>query len=214
MNLASCLRRYAGIHILRVLVRELGSAAAPAPLEDGIECRLLTEREVLDFAVDPALQLDAAWIRNAFVNGGACLGALQSGRLIGYNWLAYADTQYARGVWLRLQGPFRYSYKTFVRPEYRGRRIAQALHALADSSELRRGRLLAVNLVDACNHASLAALRRTGSRPLGWIGFAKCLGVVLAFHSPGVRRAGLRFYGPIRARIAGRMRPCPPPLGI
>ena len=30
----------------------------------------------------------------------------------------------------------------------------------------------------------------------------------------GVRRAGLRFYGPIRARIAGRMRPCPPPVGI
>src|SRR5688572_1913890 len=193
MNLASCLRRYFGIHILRVLVRELGTAAAPAPLEDGIECRLLTEREVLDFAVEPALQLDAAWIRNAFANGGACLGALQAGRLIGYNWLAYADTQYARGVWLRLQVPFRYSYKTFVRPEYRGRRIAQALHALADQSELRRGRFLAVNLVDACNHASLAALRRTGSRTLGWIGFSKCLGVVLAFHSPGVRRAGLRF---------------------
>lgn len=213
MNLVSALRRYFGIHCLKVLVRELGVASPPPQPDEGVQCRLLGEREVLAFAADPSLELDAAWVRLAFGNGGACLGALHAGRLIAYNWLAYADTQYAKGVWLRVRGPFRYSYKTFVRPEYRGRRIAQALHALADHPALRRGRSLAVNLVDVCNHSSLAALRRAGSRPLGWVSFVKCFGVVLAVHSPGVRRAGLRFYGPTTARIAARMRACPPPLG-
>lgn len=212
MSLASCLRRYAGVHFLRVLQRELGVAAAKAPCAPaGIECRVLGEHEVLEFGVDPALELDPAWICNAYANGGLCLGAVENGRLLGYTWLAFRDTRFARGVWIGFDPQLRYSYKTFVRPEYRGQRIAPALHALADRPELRRGRQRAINLVECDNRASRIALERAGSRTLGYAAYARCFGLLIALRSPGLRRAGVGFYRPTRRRIAARMRLWPTP---
>lgn len=212
MRLLSRLRRHLGINFLQVLQRDLGEAAATGPCgHEGIECRMLSEAEALAFATDPALELKPSWVRDAFARGSVCLGAVHAGRLIAYTWLAYSDTEYARRVWVRFGGGFRYSYKSFVRPEHRGRRIVQALHALADHPLLRSGRRHALNLVDAANRPSFAALRRAGSRTVGYVGYAKCFGRLIAFHSPGARRAGIRIYDPAPARIAARMRACPSP---
>jgi len=89
-----------------------------------------------------------------------------------------------------------------VRPECRGRRILQALNALADRPELRRSQHFAVAFVNADNHASLAAFERSGSRRIGFIAYVKCFGAVLALRSPGVKRAGVTFY-----RLEARSRP-------
>lgn len=208
MRVMSCLRRYLGVNVLCVLQRELGDAAKVPCLQEGIECRILAEEEVLRFAEDPGLELRAEWVRRASAEGGVCLGALESGRLIAYNWLAYADTPYKPGVYIELHHLYRYSYKTFVRPEYRGRRIAQALHVLADHPGLRGGKRFALNLVEIDNTPSLCALERAGSRRVGYAGFARCFGGLLTFRSPAVRRAGIRFYRPTARRIAARMRSC------
>lgn len=212
MSLLSRMRRYFGINVLQVLQRELGETAASAACGlGGVECRVLSEPETLAYATDPALELKAGWVRDAFARGGVCLGAVHAGRLIAYTWLAYADTQYTKRVWIRFDGAFRYSYKSFVRPEHRGQRIVQALHALADHPLLRCGRRRALNLVDLDNHASFAALRRAGSRTIGYVGYAKCFGRLLVLHTPGARRAGIRIYDPAPSRIAARMRACPSP---
>jgi GNAT superfamily N-acetyltransferase len=210
MELVSCMRRYLGMNVVRVLQRELG--ATPVPGASGnIECRILSEEQVLGFAFDPQLELSPCWIRNAYAHGGVCVGALERSRLVGYTWLAFEDTQYTAGVWIGLDAKYRYSYKSFVRPAYRGQRIAQALHALADDPSLRRGRRFAVNFVDLDNHRSIAALQRAGSRSIGYAAYAKCFGVVLALRSPALRRAGVRFYGSTPRRIAARMRAWPTP---
>ena len=221
MSLASRMRRYLGIHVVRVLQRELGCAAlgyaAQRPCARNIECRVLSEHEALKFANDPQLELTPAWVRNAYAGGGLCLGAIEGGRLVGYTWLAFGVTRYASGVSIRFDDSFRYSYKSFVRPECRGQRIAQALHALADRPDLRRDRSSALNFVDLDNDASRAALERAGSRTLGYAAYAKCFGLVVAVRSPAVKRAGIHLCGPRRfyeylwARIAARIRGWPTP---
>lgn len=220
MSLASRMRRYLGINVVRVLQRELGCAAlgyvAQPRCARNIECRVLSEQEALGFASDPQLELTPPWVRNAYAGGGVCIAAIESGRLLGYTWLAFGVTRYAGGVSIRFDGRFRYSYKSFVRPECRGQRIAQALHALADRPDLRRGRSYALNFVELDNHPSLAALERAGSRTLGYAAYAKCFGMVVAVRSPAVKRAGIqlygrRFYEYIWARIAARIRAWPTP---
>jgi hypothetical protein len=211
MKLLSWLRRYAGMHFLRVLQRELGAAAPATCTRPGIECRVLSEYEVLEFAHDPALELAPGWICNAYANGGVCLGAIEGGRLVGYTWLAFCDTRFARGVCVGFDAQFRYSYKTFVRPEYRGARISPALHALADCPELRRGRCRAINLVEADNRASRLALERAGSRTLGYAIYFRCFGMLIVLRSAALRRAGVGFYRPTRRRMAARMRAWPTP---
>jgi hypothetical protein len=202
-------RRYLGMNFLHVMKHDVGDASRVALPQQRLECRELSEDEVLGFAADPALDLDAQWVRAAFARGAICLGALEGGRLLGYNWLAYGDTPYAAGVWIELDPSLRYSHKSFVRPEYRGQRIIQALHALADRPQLWRDRRSSVNFVDADNFASLSALQRAGARTLGYATYAKIFGAVIAFRSPGLRRAGIRLCAQPPARIADTMQAWP-----
>jgi hypothetical protein len=202
-------RRYLGMNFLHVMQHDVGAASRAAGAPRKVECRELSEDEVLAFAADPALELDPQWVRGAFARGAVCLGALQNGRLLGYNWLAYGDTAYAAGVWIELDDSLRYSHKSFVRPEHRGQRIIQDLHALADRPELWRGRRASVNFVDADNFASLAALERAGARTLGYASYARIFGALIAFRSPGLRRAGIRLCAPPPARIADTMQAWP-----
>jgi hypothetical protein len=202
-------RRYLGMNFLHVMQQGVGDATRAAGGQRRFVCRELSEEEVLAFAADPALELDAQWVRSAFARGAVCLGALQNGHLLGYTWLAYGDTAYAAGVWIELDESLRYSHKSYVRPEHRGKRIIQALHGLADRAELWRGRSASVNFVDADNFASLAALERAGARTLGYAAYAKIFGTLIAFRSPGLRRAGIRLCTPPPARIADTMQAWP-----
>lgn len=190
------LRRYFGVNIVFVLRRVLAGAPKAASARAGLECRPLEEAEALAFAADPRLELGEQWIRDAYARGSLCLGALARGELLGYTWLAFGDTPYESGVWVGFDERLRYTYKSFVRPECRGRRIIQALHALADRPELRRGRHFTVAFVNADNHASLAALERAGSRPIGFAVYARIFGALLALRSPGLKRAGISLYEP------------------
>ena len=210
MSIFSWIKRYLGVSVDRVMKRELGGAAQPPGERPGLECRVLNEAEVLDFACDPELELSEARVRDAYAAGNLCLGAIEGGVLLGYTWLAYGDTRLSDGVWVGFGPEFRYSYKTFVRPAHRGQRIVQALHALADSQELRRGCAFALDVVAVNNLPSLAALRRTGSVPVGHAVYARCFGLLLVLRSPGLMRAGIEIYRPTPGRIAARMRACRP----
>ncbi len=207
-RLLPCARPYLGMNCVQVLQHLPGACPLPPRSHRNAQCRVLAEDEVLAFAVDPALDLDEAWVRRAFARGAVCLGAVECGRLLGYTWLAFGDTPYARGVWLELDSGLRYSHKSFVRPGYRGLRIIQALHALADRTELWRGRRASVSLVDADNHPSLCSLQRAGSLTLGYAVYTMIFGAVIVWRSAGVRRAGIRLYAP-RPAGADRMQPWP-----
>ena len=196
------MRRYLGINIVIVLRRALAGAPRAASARAGLECRPLEEAEALAFAADPGLELGEQWIRDAYARGSLCLGALARGQLLGYTWLAFGDTPYEDGLWVGLDERLRYSYKSFVRPECRGERVIQALHALADRPELRRGRHFTVDFVNADNHASFTALERSGSRPMGFAVYARIFGALLALRSPGLKRAGISLYEPNAALAA------------
>lgn len=188
-------RRYLGMNVVIVVRRALAGNARP-PAQPGVECRPLSEAEALALAGDPRLELGEQWIRDAYARDCVCLGAFARGELVGYTWLAFGDTPYEDGIWIGLDERLRYTHKSFVRPECRGRRIIQALLALAERPELRRGRHFTVAFVNADNRPSLAAFERSGFRDIGFVAYLKCFGAVLAFRSPGVRRAGISLYKP------------------
>lgn len=187
-----CARRYLGMGFLRVMSYGIGDAARAAGERRDVVCRELSEQEVLELAEeDAALRLPVPWVRAAFGRGAICVGALRDGHLIGYTWFSYGDTPYSPEVWVSFPPAMRYSCKGFVRPEHRGQRILQALHAFADRPELWRGRRKSVSLVDADNFSSLTALARAGARMLGHATYARIFGAIVAWHSPGLLRAGV-----------------------
>ena len=194
MRVLSALRRRLGLHVCRVMVRELGSARRTrAPEGADLEFRALRACELLRWCRDPALELEPEQVRAAWLRGDRCLGALHGERLVGYLWLAYGPTPHTDGLWVEFHPDARYSYKKFVLPDYRGKRTAHGLSALADSDAFTRGRRFAINFVALENRASLKATRRSGSRTVGYAGYLRWGAAVIAFRSRGARAYGFRF---------------------
>lgn len=195
-RLVQALRRRCGLNLFRIYVRPLGSAARIACACEGLQIRLLGEDEVVGYCAEAEMDLREPQVRAAFARGDRCIGAFAEGRLIAYTWLAYAATPHIRGVWADFSPQLRYSYKTFVHPRYRGKRVVQAMHAFCDDPALRRGKAFALNYVDIENFASFAALERAGSRVAGFAGYVQAFGALFSFRSPGAWRWGFRFYVP------------------
>jgi ribosomal protein S18 acetylase RimI-like enzyme len=185
--------RRGGLQLLRVFSRPLRPAERGAP-PAGLELRLLGEDELVAHSRDPSLELREAMIRAQYRRGGVCLGVLDGALLAGYVWFAYDVAPHGEGIAVEVPPRAVYRYKALVRPAYRGRGIAPALYRAADFHVAREGRETVVSCIAPQNRASVAATLKSGSRPLGLLGYWRAGRLFAAYHSPAVRRLGLRFH--------------------
>ncbi len=181
-----------GIHAYAVFRRPLLAGRLPSP--SGIALRAVGESDLVRLAADPRLELRAPSIRAAFARGELCVGAFDGGRLAGYAWFAQAPAPHVNGVQVRFAPHVVYTYKTFVRPDYRGRNIAPALYAFPDEHFRALGRSEAVLCVDTHNRSSILAAKKSGAKRVGGLAYWQRGGYFLSYHSPGLTPLGLRFY--------------------
>jgi ribosomal protein S18 acetylase RimI-like enzyme len=187
------LERRGGLNVFRVFHRKL-DASAPWRFPEKYDFTVLSEAQVLAECSDSEMDLSAGSVREAFARGGVCIGARAAGELAGYVWFAFDTAPHLQGVWVQVPPRAIYRYKAFVRPSHRGKGIAPALYRFADRVFQGRGREEVVNCIATHNFASIAASRRSGAHTLGYLGYWQMGGRFLSFHSPQVRRFGLRFY--------------------
>lgn len=181
-----------GVRAYAVFRRALGAAVAARPAN--LAFRMVAESDALKLAADPHLELRAPSVRAAFFRGDLCVGAFDGGTLAGYAWFARAPAPHVMGVQVRFAAHVVYTYKTFVRPQYRGRGIAPALYAFPDAHFRALGRSEAALCVDTHNRASIAAARKSGGALAGWLAYWHRGRHFGAYHSPGLSPLGLRFY--------------------
>jgi GNAT superfamily N-acetyltransferase len=189
------LQRHFGLSLYRVLSRPL----YPAPdswAAGSVRFVPLGESELLGYCEDAELDLSAKTVRASLARGDLCIGALEAGRLLGYAWFAFGATPESAGAWVEFDPRARYTYKHFVRPECRGRRILAGLLLAADGLCAERGRKRCVTLIYTYNRASIRASERTGARAVGTIATLRLFGRLLCWRSPGARREGLRLFKP------------------
>jgi GNAT superfamily N-acetyltransferase len=188
----SRLARHARLSTLRIFVRQLGAGTwDPA----GLDYRLLGERDVLPVCADPSLELAASKVKDAYRRGDLCVGAFDGAHLAGYCWFALSAAPYLNGAWLEFSSELVYTYKSYVRPAFRGRGIAAAMYRFADPVFLECGRETAIICIESHNWPSIAAARRGGFTGAG---YAVCVGDArsLAWCSSKAAGCGLRFYVP------------------
>jgi GNAT superfamily N-acetyltransferase len=196
-NIMKRLQVHLGLSAFHVLARPLADAAScDAHVPDGMRCRQLAEDELLSHCWDRELELPEKSARAAFARGDVCVAAMEGERLVGYAWQAFGATPESNGVWLDFAPQLRYSYRHFVRPADRGRRVAAALLAAGDALCRERGRTGSVMLVHIHNRASLRSCERAGARMAGFAAYLKVFGRVLCWYSPGAKALGLRFFRP------------------
>jgi GNAT superfamily N-acetyltransferase len=194
-KIMSRLQRHVGLSVYQVLTRPL----YPAPdswAAGTIRFSLLGESELSAHWDDAELDLSARTARAALARGDLCVGAIEAGRLLGYAWFAFGATPESGGAWVEFDPRARYTYKHFVRPACRGRRILAGLLLAADGLCAERGRKRCVTLVYTHNRASLRASERTGARAAGYVATLRLFGRLLCWRSAGARREGVRLFKP------------------
>lgn len=189
------LSRRAGVRFFRFFSRPLQPDREPvAP--DTLKLQCLAEREVLALCGDAELDLSRQKVNAAFARGDLCVGAFDAGRLAGYCWLAFSPLPHLDGVWVDFDPEAVWTYKSLVRPSYRGRGLAAALYRFADDLCAKRGRRFSIVCVEAHNRASISAARRAGYVDAGYAAYLHPEERLLAWYSPAAKRGGVRFYRP------------------
>ena len=193
-RLMHLLRRYCGLHLLRVLVTPLEGLPAVRVQHPQLQYVPLPLEEALRWAADPEMELSAAEVSAAYACGDLIVGAHEDGRPVGCVWFAFGRAPHTDGTWVGVRGDTRYSYRAFIRASHRGRRIAQELYTRASEICPRRGRTRGLVLIYADNAVSLRASISAGRVPVGYVGYLKWGKLVLPFRSPGAKNNGVKLF--------------------
>lgn len=199
-RLMGSLARLAGTRVFRLFSRPLDSGQM-AMRQDGLTLRILDEQDALAMCEDEDLSVESRMARHSYAAGGVCVAALDRDRAAGYCWLAFSPIPHLDGVWAEFDRESVWTYKSFVRSEYRGRGIAAALYRWADAESMERGRRLSVICVESHNRSSIRAAQKAHYRSVGLAAYLKTDNVFVQLLSPGARRSGVRFFLP-QANVA------------
>ncbi|MEM7101336.1 MAG: hypothetical protein AAF541_24000 [Pseudomonadota bacterium] len=180
-----------------VTARDMGGeVSAPKP---GFDIRVATEAELL-MAANEIPALSSEEIKHALANGDVCLAAFHSDRLVAFTWRCYNKTRHTPGIWVETQKPFRYGYKAYTLPDYRGQHLLKPQYT--DAICKSKGYAVATGFIELHNYASIRNSRRNGNRTVGFAGYFRILGKHYTFRTPGAKKFGFRFVA-VDEEIAG-----------
>lgn len=189
--LAKLLRRF--VYVSRVLVREPVAGSLREIEEEGFVLRQASPDDLDRGVNDLPGELDSAFVEAALVRNDICIAAFHGGRMIAFAWRSFGVAPHIKGVRVRVDQPYWYTYKMFAHPDFRGQRLSGALTLLGDVVAADRGRHVGVGFIDMRNEASLRANLRLGSKIVGYAGFLRAGSLLIPFHTPGVVARTFRF---------------------
>lgn len=182
------------LHVSAVMVRPLSGSLELPDLPGQFSVRIAS-RDDLDRAMhDPRMDLDPGFVERALARGDFCSAVFDCERMVAYSWNAFGPTPHGEDLCVDFDPPAGYSYKAFTHPDYRGRRLQNAVAWRARSRYLERGRTMVLSFVDTHNLASLASSRHRPNEVVGFAGYLDLRSAILPFRSPGAKRYGFRFF--------------------
>ena len=181
----------------QVLVAVINSRElfAEAPEEDPspFEVRVLDEQALLDACTLFPTELTPAFIKLALARGDVCLGAYDDERLVSFTWRCYSRCHHKPGIWVQVPKGYRYGYKAFTEPSYRGKRAMNPY--VSDPICISKGCSRTIAFIELHNRSSIANSDRQGkSKIVGYVAYLKIFGKLFTWHSASVKAVGFKFY--------------------
>ena len=196
----SHLRWWFGLRIYGIYSRPLEMSADPEPAMPGFSFRRFQGGDVealIEYAKRPGLDMREAFVREALEKGDVCHAIFFEGDIVAYNWSAFTPTQDVDGVFVGFGDNYRYGYKAFTLPEYRGLHLLQAFRLVRDRyCMVTHGRTHTIAYVAVDNRSSIHYMTSMGDRRIGFAGYLKRGPIFWPFRTPGARRHGFRFFLP------------------
>jgi hypothetical protein len=196
------LRSGLGLHVYGIYTRALGGLATVPPSTDPDYrhrvCEAADTEAFLACSKDPRFDLDEVFVRDAFGKGDACAAVFSGTTLVSCEWMAFTPTHHDQGVFVDFGPRYRYLYKAFTLPEFRGRHAIRLFKGISDMYCLQRGRVGTIAFIAIDNHSSIRYALGVGNLRVGFAGFLKLGRFFVPFRSAGVRSEGFRFFIPGR----------------
>jgi len=188
------------LHLFGIYTRPLRGPTDGSSVEERVYTHRVFEAadvaELLSCSRNPELDLDEDFVRSALSKGDVCAARLRDGAVVAYRWIAFTPTHHRQGVYVDFDPRYRYGYKTFTLPEYRGRHVLRLFTPQVDSYCMKRGRQSAICIVAVDNDPSMRFVLGTGFRRIGFAGFLRRGALFFPFRTAGVQAEGFRFFTP------------------
>ena len=181
-----------GLHVYRIRARPLVEANLP-PLPEGWSVRQVSWRELHALARDPALALKGEFLNSTAARWATMTAVFDHERLVSYAFAIAGSGPAGDDMWVKCSPPYRYSFKSFTRPESRGRRLSTYASLGSDRFFLRGGCTHAISYAATYNFASIRTEASKGNVFIGIAGYLKLGNLRVTFRSPGCRHAGFEF---------------------
>ena len=188
--------RYLGIHIYVVRCRPIPSEPTYPASNPKLHYRQIEEAELTQLTSDPDLFLASEFVAGAIDRGDLAYGAYDEDKLVSYIWRSCSSAPDTDGIWIRVERPYSYSYKSFTREEYRGQRISPVVHLYSDNEMFHRDYRFRIGFVAVTNYASLEMGKHMGSTILGYAGYFSLFGKLFPIRSNAVKKTGFTFFKP------------------
>jgi len=163
------------------------------PTAPGIEIREATEDELSRAAAAMPAALSSSFVIAARARGDVCAAAFDGPAMLSFSWFSFSEAPGPDGTIVEFSNPYRYIYKSYTRDEYRGMRLQQPVLFALDAEHLTKGYTHTIGYVETHNYASINAGVAAGAQWVGYAGYLRCFGRILAFRSPGARRHSFCF---------------------
>jgi len=169
----------------------LGSATEFEPTP--AEVRIASDEELRTAAQEMPNQLTPQFVDAAIARGDACLAAFLDGKMVAFSWRSYSVAPHVEGIWVRFKAPYRYGYKSFTLPQYRGKHLLDLRRG--DPYCRERGADRSIGFIASHNLESLQRSKRITNEFIGYAGYVRLFGRYWFFRTPAVKRAGFEFTG-------------------
>lgn len=177
-----------------VYTRPIRRESEKHPPPPGLCVRLATDDDLQRAVADDSLGLRRNAVSEALARGDLCVATFDGDRMVAYMWRSFTTAPHLHGLWVHFRKPYRYGYRSFTRPEYRGRHLSDPMGHFLDDYCLDRGFTQSIGFIETDNYASIASDRRRGSTRKGWVGYLRLFGRTYPFRSRGARRRGFGFF--------------------
>ena len=143
--------------------------------------------------------LPADFVAEAFDRGDECFAIHDGDRLASYRWFTRRPTPLRANLVIHFDPGWRYAYKGFTHPDYRGKRLHGIGLTLAARTYAAAGERGILSCVQSTNFPSLRSRQRTGQQIVGKIYMLRLGPRWLTWSTPGCRPYGFRMES-VRAR--------------
>lgn len=197
---------YLGIHVFAARARSTTiEVASPIKIPE-IEFRKIESDALIKLTDDPELDLEREFVQAALKRGDLAFGAFDDSLLVAYVWRSTTAAPHTDNLWVKVDRPYCYSYKSLTRRDYRGNRIVPALILYSDRVMLNLKYTHRVGFIAITNFASLAMGAHMGTRTIGHIGYLEWFGRYFHFRTKSVAEIGAEFFEPDNSRESNLLR--------